>query len=198
LYFSKAKSISEKNDFYNQLIEYRRQKYKNLSNDELTLFSKWYYPIIREIINYSDFKDDYEWLAEQVTPALRDYEAKDAIEILDKLGIIKRDKSGYYHQSDTVLTTGNEIRSLHVVNYQFKMINLAKKAIENVEPSERNISGVTLSISEDKFQLLKQEYQNFRKKIIQIATDDTSKADRVIRCNLQLFPLSKRNASNEQ
>lgn len=87
---------------------------------------------------------------------------------------------------------------MHVVNYQIAMIDLAKKAIEKVEPDDRDISEVTLSISMDKFQLLKQEYQDFRKKIIQIATDDTVKADRVIRCNLQLFPLSKRNDSDEK
>lgn len=33
----------------------------NLTNSELTIFSKWYYPVIREIINYSDFKNDYGW-----------------------------------------------------------------------------------------------------------------------------------------
>lgn len=193
LYFSKAKSVSEKNDFYGQLIKYRKQKHKSLANEELTLFSKWYYPVIREIINYTDFVDDFSWLARQVSPPLRVHEAKKAIKTLCELELIKQDSDDFYRQQDAVLSTGNEVKSLHVVNYQMSMIDLAKKAIEKVKPKERDISGVTLSISNEKFQLLKLEYQNFRKKIIQIATNDTLKADRVVRCNLQLFPLSKRN-----
>lgn len=191
LYFSKAKTLSEKNDFFQQIIKYRKRKNKFLKDEYLTLFSKWYYPVIRELITYVEFNGDFSLLARKVEPPIRAYEAKEAVKTLLELGLIEVDSKGLYQQSETSLTTGDEVKSLHVANYQMKMIDLSKRAIEKVSPEKRDISGVTLSISQGKFELLKQEFQKFRKKIVQIAVDDDIISDKVVRCNLQLFPLSR-------
>lgn len=191
LYFSKAKSSSEKNDFFNQMIKYRKLKGRSITTEERTLFSKWYYPVIYAITEYHSITDNYGQIGSYIRPALRDYEVKECLKTLTQLGLLSQDKNGQYHHSEAILTTGDEIQSMYVTQYQMHMIDLAKHAIEKINPEERDISGVTFSISREKYSLLKSEFQAFRKKIMQIASDDGLSSEMVVRCNLQLFPLTK-------
>lgn len=190
IYFSKAKTIDEKNDFFENLLSLRKGKYKFLEKEQLSLFSKWYYVVIREYINFHKFTGDFKSVARNIEPSIKPEEAKQAIYTLEKLGLIKKGKDGIYFQTDASISTGDEVKSMYVANYQIGMIDLAKKALEKIKPEDRDISGLTLTVSQNSFKRIKEEIQGFRKKIAQIAVLD-NKPDRVLRCNFQIFPVTK-------
>ncbi len=190
VHFLRAKSIGEKNDFFEQLLAYRRPRMKTLEKETLSLFKKWYYVVIREMLAYYDFTDDYESLASRIDPPIKVTEAKEAISDLEKMGLIIKDDKGRYHQADAVLSTGDEVKSLHVVNFQMQMIDIAKRAIERFDKDDRDISGLTVALPYDKIEVVKNELRKVRKKILQIA-EDSVHSDRIIRCNIQLFPLTR-------
>lgn len=196
LYFAKAKNSAEKNDFFQQILSYRKLHFKKLSRDELSLFKKWYYVVIRELLNFYEFSDDYEALAQQVEPSISVGEAKNAIAELEYMGLIKKDEKGIYRQSEAALSTGDEVQSLYVANYQRDMFDLGKASLETVEAAERDLSGLTITVSDEKFSLIKDEIQNFRKRVLQIAIDDDN-PNRVMRCNFQIFPVTKKVENNE-
>jgi uncharacterized protein (TIGR02147 family) len=191
VYFAKAKNLSEKNDFFQQLITYRRGKIKFLKDSELTLFKQWYYVTIRELLNFYDFKDDYISLARMIEPPITPKEAKNAIGDLEKMGLIKKDRKGFYKQVDAAISTGDEVRSLHVANYQRDMFDLGRRALDKIKGQERDLSGLVMTVSDEKFKLMKEEIQSFRKRMLQIAVDDEN-PNRVIRCNFQIFPVTKK------
>lgn len=188
VYFDRSKSIEEKNDHFEQIMIFRKRKIKFLDDEQLSLFSRWYMVLIRELMHCYDFDGDYYALAKLIKPHITMSEAKKAIELLEKINLIVKDDNGIYKPVDNVITTGDEIHSFHVTNFQVKMIELAKFALENIASEDRDISGLTLSISHEKFQLIKGEIQEFRKKISQIAADD-SNPEQVYRCNFQFFPI---------
>lgn len=197
LYFSKAKTISEKNDFLKQLLSFRKGKVKFLKTSELSLFKEWYYVVIRELLNFVEFSDDYKLLANMVEPSITPANAKQAIDDLEKLGLIRKDDNGFFRQADAVISTGDEVRSLHVANYQKAMFDLGSKAIDSIKAEERDLSGLMITVSDQSFALIKEEIQNFRKRILQIAADESAPS-RVVRCNFQIFPVSKRYTSGER
>jgi uncharacterized protein (TIGR02147 family) len=187
--FDKAKTIEEKNEYYKQIIDYRKRKVRFINGDQFTLFSKWYFVVIREMLHAIDFKDNYSNLAKAITPSISKIEAEKAISILKELKLIEINENGFYKPIDKAIATGDDISARDVTNYQSKMINLSQFALEAVPIKEREISGLTLSISNEKFQLIKSEIQEFRKRMLQIASED-SNPERIFRCNFQLFPLS--------
>lgn len=190
IYFHKAKTIDEKNDIFKQLIAFRKRELKLLEKDQLFLFSEWYIIVIRELMHFCNINDDYSALAKMLSPPVSSREAQKAVDTLKKMGLIKKNSEGYYKPVDKAITTGDEVDSFHVVNFQLKMIEIVKECYSRINSEERDISGLTLSISKEKFKLIKEEIQEFRKRLLQIAVDD-QEPQQVIRCNFQIFPVTK-------
>jgi len=152
--------------------------------------------VIRELINFYRFKDDFRLLAQMVNPPIKVQEAREAVEELESIGIIKKNRQGYYEQTDRAVTTGDEVQSYLVVNFQCSMIDLEKRALEKVPAGEREISGLTLTLSQQSFQKVKSEIRETRKRIAEIAREE-EKPDTVYRCHFQMFPVSKRNGEKK-
>ena len=87
---------------------------------------------------------------------------------------------------------------LAIRNMHHQMGELALKALESVEPSERDVSGLTMGISKNAYQRIVEETAAFRRRLAAIAMESEGE-ERVYRMNLQFFPLTKANRrkSNE-
>lgn len=196
VYFDKAKAADEKNDFFETLNSLRRKKLRKLNKSQLSLFTKWYYVVIRELLNFYRLRDDFAMLARMVNPRIKPTEAEEAISALEQMGFIKKDENGYYRQTDTAISTGDEVQSFLVAKFQLSMMDLGKRALEKVPVEERDISGLTLTLSPESFKLIKAEIQEFRKRISRIAVDEQSPIQ-VFRCNFQMFPVSQKSEGEE-
>ena len=191
IHFERCRSIAEKNDFFEKLLEYRRQTVRHLENESLSLFAKWYYVPVRELLVLKMFAGDFAALGQLLVPPIGEVEAREAVGALESGGFVRQAEDGQWAACEAAVTTGDDIRSFMVVRFQKDMLDLAERSLSKVALEERDISGVTLSLSSDKIVLVKEEIRKFRQKIMQIAVDDAD-ADRIWRCSVQLFPLSSR------
>ncbi len=188
--FSHATTVDEKNHFFEQLLSYRRVKAKLLQSASLNLFSKWYYTPLRELL-VMEQSNDYAVLGKRLMPPISADEVSQAVAALVKGGFIKKTEDDKWERCETSLTTGDDVHSFLVVRFQKDMLDLAALAL-TTPLEKRDISGVTLALSEECLPLLKEEIRRFRHRISQIAVDSGS-ADRIYRCSVQLFPLVKGN-----
>jgi uncharacterized protein (TIGR02147 family) len=78
---------------------------------------------------------------------------------------------------------------LAIKNVQKTMAQLAARAIETVPAENRDISGVSVSISESSLNAIREELHKCRRRIFEIAAEDKD-CDSVYRVNLHLFPVS--------
>ena len=69
-----------------------------------------------------------------------------ALDLLLQLGFVVRDADGTLRQSEPLLSTGAEVRSLAVGNFHRQMMQRAAESIELVDRSEREISGLTVGL----------------------------------------------------
>lgn len=196
IYFSKAKTVEEKNVYFKQIMDYRKRRVSFLQKDQLSLYSEWYTVVIREILHTCNFTGNYATLAKMVRPKISVSEAKKSIQSLEKMGLVEKNSDGVYKPVNRAITTGDQINSSHVKNFHRKMVNLAEFAIENTSSLERDISSLTLSVSEERFDVIRDEIQEFRKKILQIAEEETN-PERVFQCNFHLFPVSNKLEGKE-
>lgn len=189
--FTQAKKVSDKARLFKELVAQKPADLKVLEGRELRLFSTWYYVAIRELVFFFPQRDRYDTLARKLVPSIRPHEARTAVEDLLEIGLLERDKGGFLRQRQTALSTGDEVRSVQAADYQRATLDLAKEAIDRIPHGERDISSLTLTLSDASFKAAVEEIRQLRKRLLKLAVDEPG-PDRVFQCNLQIFPLSKK------
>jgi uncharacterized protein (TIGR02147 family) len=190
VHFSQAKSEREREFYFNHLQTFGKDHASTqIRQNQFTYFSKWYYPAIRELVTFLDFKNDYKILARSLNPPITTTQAKNAVRLLLDLGLIKRTPSGRYCQTDKSITTGDEVQSLAVATFQKENLRLAAESIDRHKRQLRDISTLTVGISEAGFQRVTEEVAACRKRLAEIVEKDDP-VDRVYQINFQVFPLS--------
>ncbi len=67
-------------------------KIHHLEKSRYTYFSKWYYPVVREIIMFGDRNYSPAQIAAVLSPAITEKEAEKALKLLIELELIKQEE----------------------------------------------------------------------------------------------------------
>jgi uncharacterized protein (TIGR02147 family) len=192
--YNQVSTHALKKFYFERLFRYRKRSPGRLIlQNQYDFYSKWYTNTIREIVTFFDFKGDFEALAKKIQPPISARQAKESVRLLLKLGLIKKTKNGYV-QTDPLVTTGDEVKSLAVQNFHLQNMVLAAESIDTCPSQERDISCLVLGLSKQGFEAVKEETQNYRKRLLQIASDDRN-IDRVYHVAIELFPTSRKGES---
>lgn len=192
---NQSRDISERNLYFNLLNTIKTQgrtthPAQRLRQDQFQFYSKWYHSVIRSIVEMAGFTGDFKRLAAALSPRITAREAETSVHLLEKLGLIGKDGNGVYQATQKTLTTGKNTSSILIPAYHKATIELSAAALENVPVEERDMSNLTLGISERTFKHFTEKLRQFRREILEQAEKD-EEADRVYHLNLHLYPLSK-------
>jgi len=160
----------------------------NLSVDTFCIISDWYHYAISQLFNLEDFKDDQKWISRKLGISV--LEVKMALERMEKLGVIKRNKKNQLVKTSKTLSTTDGVYSAGLRNFHKQILNKAIDAIEEVSIEERSITSITMAINEEKLEAAKKEIAKFRKKMSRFL--EKGKKTRVYNLNINLIPLSKK------
>jgi uncharacterized protein (TIGR02147 family) len=190
VFFNQSKTLEEKNAYLSKLMKYRRKSDpKKIEESEYSYYSEWYHPVIRELVTAVDFKGDFKTLGRAVVPAISALEAEKSVKLLLDLAFIGKTGSGRYAKSAATLTTGPLVRSIAVANYHKAMMLRASESIERFPSDKRDISSLTISVSNQTMGAMIEKLREFRKELLDIAEAE-KKPDMAVQVNFQLFPLS--------
>ncbi len=188
--FNQAKTSHEKQEHYAVLRAMAGGvKESVLKSSQFDYFDKWYTVVIRELVCLYNFKDNYKELARAVTPSITPKEAKKAVVLLVKLGFIKRKSGGTYKQTSQAIAVDDTITSMAVRSFTENMLDHAKSALHTFDKSERHISGLTMGVSKETYDVLSAEIDAFKDRIKAIVNRDEH-SSRVYQLNISLFPTS--------
>lgn len=188
--FNQAETVDEKNKYFERMKRFYRSKAFIVDAKQHEFYSKWYYSAVRDLLSIGNFADNYSDIARSLNPRIRSEQAKKSIQLLCKLGLIEKNGQGYYKAINRIITSGDEVGSLQMKNFQSEMIGLARDALDRFPAHLRNISTVTFSISKQDYSVVNAEIDACRKKILQLV-EKSKNEDRLYQLNLQLFPLSQ-------
>lgn len=195
--FVQAKTNKEKDRYFRKIISLRRNcNVEKIEEHQYEYYSNWYNLAIRELVTYPECKGDFKWLAKKVFPPIAPSQAKHSVNLLLKLGLIKR-KGTSYVRSSPLISTGPEVSSLAIVNFHRKMAEMAAASLDTVPRHERDITACTVNISEKGVVEIKKVLAECRGKVLSIAEADIP-ADRVYQINFQVFPISAKNKRKKQ
>jgi uncharacterized protein (TIGR02147 family) len=200
--FNQAIDLTEKKYLFEKLSQITNMgktvsKAQVLRKDQYEYYSNWYHAMIRSIIGMYGFRDDYKWLSRMINPPITVPQAKHSVQLLEKLQLILKDDQGIYRLSHNNLTTGKDLMSVAFQNFHSACTDLAKRAITEFPLEKRNMTGLTLGISEKTYERICKEIEVFQEKIMGIAEVDET-ADRVYQLSFHLFPTSNNDQQRKQ
>jgi uncharacterized protein (TIGR02147 family) len=188
--FNKTRKSVEANMLFQKLIGLQGPQAHLLQAHEFTFFKQWYNIVIYELLRYYDFRDDYRALSRMLDPPITAEQAREAVELLLRLGLVERKDNGSYEVKDKTLSTGEKWMSEVIRGFQKQAIELAGRALDSIEPSRRDISTVTLSLSSPTYEAVCERIRQMRRELLEMARND-SELDGVYQVNFQIYPVVK-------
>jgi uncharacterized protein (TIGR02147 family) len=187
---NQARTHEEKSASAERLLSAKPPKVKQIEKAQFEFYKKWYYSAIRSLLGYYAFDGDYEKLGRQLSPQITAAEAKKAVKLLLKLGIIEQAPDGRMILQDQLITTGADHQSVAVINYQLEAMDLAKRAVQELTREKRSAVTLTLGVSAEGRRLILERITALRKELMDIAAAETD-IDRIMQINLHAFPLTE-------
>ena len=190
--YAHAKSDDAKREIFAKICALAdSHRVKIVGKDDFKFFSSWKNIVLREIAPAMPGAKPLE-LAKKCKAAITAAEVTEILNFLSKSGLLERDSDGTYRQTNRALfMNAFDVKALAAQDLQVQMGRLAVDAVRHMPKVERNVSGLTLGLTERSRERIEREIVEFRRRIMAITTGD-AETEQVFRLNLQLFPLSER------
>jgi uncharacterized protein (TIGR02147 family) len=189
--FNQAENNEERELFFEQLIALNRTPKHILDKNVLVYYSKWYHSAIRALLEIFDFRGDYAWLAKKLNPSITPREARSAVTLLNKLGIIKKNASGVFKPAEKSISAPQNIKDDLIRHYQLKFLNLAQTVLAQRSGEMSFSSTNTISISERGHKRLLQLTKKFQDQVRSLVHKDEDAPSKVLQIGVVMYPLSK-------
>jgi uncharacterized protein (TIGR02147 family) len=190
--FNNGKTNSEKNAYFGEMVRLRgRSAIKFLDGKQYDFFTKWYHPVVREMMTARGFGDDADAIARSIIPRVTPAKVRKSIALLRDLGLVCRNPEGKWLVADKVISSEYEIHSVALKNYHNEMLDCARNALENFSSDRREFQGMTLSATRETCRRLKERIRLFTDELLNIAAGDKNSAETVFQVNVHLFPFER-------
>jgi uncharacterized protein (TIGR02147 family) len=190
--YANARTPAEKQYAFEEILSLRMRTSAKVPVSSYRFYEKWYYSAIRASLDVEPFSGDYSRLAASLIPPITPAEAKQAIELLMETRMAVKEETGMIRPAEPSISTGDLWQSATISHLQRQFIQLAKESIDRVERKEHDISNLTVTVSEETFEVIKKKVRDLRSQIMAMACAEKT-PDRVLQVNFQLFPLQKKN-----
>jgi len=195
VFFTDADTVKERKFYLERMMACHESKAHIMEESRYEYYSKWYYSAVRALLSLYPFDGtDYRTLANMLTPPVTNEQAKKAIEVLERLGMIRKKENGFFEPCEQIITTGTlnkkrQVQKHNIINFQKDFLSLASEAYERFPDKQIDMSTITLSISKKTKDLIKEEAAVFRKKVLSLAEKDPN-PECLYQLNCQIFPLT--------
>lgn len=164
--------------------------FQQLADDSFQLIADWYHYAILELISVKNFSPTPKWIAQSL--GIKVIEATDALERLQRLGMVSFDKTGKLTTTPKNHTTvGAVYKAEALKKLQKQILTMAIEALDNTPVEERDQSAMTMAIDSRLLPEAKERLKKFRRELNEFL-ESGSKKDRVYHLSLSLYPISKK------
>lgn len=191
--FNQTDDMAAKRDYFRDLSVHWLKRGSFLEPQQHKYLANWYYTAIREMVNLKGFKEDGYWISKKLGGLVTPPQARSAIDVLLKLGLLARGPGNTLIQTSNYVTTGDEIESVAAYLYHEQMIRLALESLRHKSSTERNLTALTFTLRRIDYEALVNEINEFRKRIISsLQNRKVPEGDEALyQLNVHLFPIIK-------
>lgn len=162
-----------------------------LRADKIKFLLDWHHAVIRELVAAKDFKEDATWISKRLGNKISENQARESLELLVRLQIVQRNTDGKLEQREPLLTSSDEVPSHVIRSLHRTYLRKAITSIFAVPMERRELSGLVLSIPNNRVKEIKEEIKEFRRKLNRKYGLDRE-GDEVYFVGLYLFPVTQK------
>ena len=197
--FNQSLNPDEKNILLIDLEKLRpRVTFSKLKQNQHKYLANDYYAAIREMVLLTDFKDDAKWIAAKCLPRISPAEAREAIDTLLELGLLKRDANGKLIQVDSIVDTGQTTEAAEAFSFHEAVLNKARRYLSHLNQSQRNFSALTFPIPKELSKEIVDRMEKFQDEIMTLINNKNLNYTDVYQLNLQFFPVTAQNNDKDK
>lgn len=195
--FQEVNDPDSKDTHLKSLVKYQ-EKQRNptpLKADKIKFLGEWQHAVIRELVLLKGFQENTGWLVKKLGNKITEAQAKESIELLQRLQLLQRNANGALEQSEPLLTSSDEVPSNVLRSLHRTFLRKAINSIFTVPLDRRELSGLVLAVPNHKLKDMKEEIKEFRKKLNRKYSFEKN-SDEVYFVGLYMFPLTEREINN--
>jgi uncharacterized protein (TIGR02147 family) len=162
---------------------------ETIGKDRFRIYGRWYFTAFRELMALNPGLRDAKVLAAALNPRITAKQAREAMELLIGLGVVREGAEGGANIPLPVLVKEPAARTRHWKKMMASMMKLGRRALDKYDRDERNFSALTLTFSPDGLKKAGEEITALRKRLLYLSEKDKG-SDRVYNCLFQVYPVS--------
>lgn len=187
----RAKSEEERSKCLEQVKVAKGVLFTTIQQDEEAFFGAFYHMVIRSILGITPCTPgDYRRIAGMVIPRISTAQARESVELLQRLNLVELNSDGFFVVTNNYISTSEKWSTQAIHEYQMHNIKLSGEALENLKKEERDISTVTFTIDRNRLPELREKLNTFREDMLRFSEEGINDNE-VMHLNLQLFPVAR-------
>lgn len=188
VHHGQARDDQERRDWFERLARLRSVTLDLLPPEGLSLFARAEAVFLYELLTFETFDGDAEALARRFEPPTTAGRVMEAIALLERLHLVEKDPKGRWRARSQAVSSGPEPTSRELADFHRRAIALARRSLARIPQAERDLSVLTLGLSEDGFRQIKAEIAHFRRRLVAIALEET-RPESVYQLNFHMVPV---------
>lgn len=189
--FGNEKNVDVREELLRKLLAVRANNQEfALQDSSLKFFSKWYYPVLRDLLPLLPPNMPAEKIGRMFTPVLRAPQVESGIRYLMESGFVTLDENGVYRVEQPIVSTPPRVRSTILRKYHLKNLEVNSEVYDLFTSDDRSVTSVTCSLSKESFEKVREEIAKLREKILALSREENN-PDRVCHVGFQLVNRAK-------
>ena len=165
-----------------------------LDLEKFKLFSDWYHIAILEMVDIASFKNDPQWIAEELSINVED--ARNALQRLAKFNLIQIEHNKI-KKHEPHIHTSDDIPSIEIQNFHRDILGLADGVLkEKVDVNAREFQSLTFAFPKNKVREAKREIRGFLDYFNEKFLKENQENDSLYCLSVQFFPMNKQSKTN--
>lgn len=189
--YNQARDPDQRREYFEMLNDLRPKSERFSLEKKLHRYlTHGYYVTIREMTTLDDFREDYNWIGKRCAPPVSAGEAKEAVETLLELGLLRRDEAGKLATAQGFVSTNDRnTQALEAYHFHDAVLQKARYQLSYLEQERRSYQAMTLSLPKSLVDEIITKYYALRDDIVRRA-NEIGVSDEVYQINFQLFPVT--------
>jgi uncharacterized protein (TIGR02147 family) len=191
-----TKGIEQKSRILAQLSSFRKSTpVYDLTVDHFKLISDWYHLPILQMVGEPYFKFDSKVISEKI--GIHFIEVEAAIERLERLELIEKDKNGNFKKVKNGLLVESPVRSESLRKFHKQMMEKALLSLETQLPKERLIQTQTISFDQTQINEVEDLMDQFFERVVQLSRKG-QKRDQIYHLSTVFFNLTDHKNTDQK
>lgn len=200
--YNQASDPLERNNALKNLSELRSQKALDAGDIDLETWEKvpgWLSWVIYALIDQTNIQFSIDHLKKVLRQKASEKDIQAAIDKLVASGDV-RIENNIPFKNNKVISNSDKIPAALVRKLQAELVYLGLESLYRDAPTEREISGFTIAMTDEEFTWVRHELRKIRKELqtkLMMAREKSS-GKKVYQVNIQLFPLTNESLLEEK